>query len=110
MLTTILDNKGIELTINSNLFLEHIDLFPNKDKISSSIILIGINPSSGYLDKGHNPSPCYLYHIPNEYTNQSEKEDVGTVKNWGSGKNHKKLCYRYFGHICPIFNEVPFIS
>jgi hypothetical protein len=49
-----------------------------------------------------------LHHIPNELINQLGKEDVKTVKNWGSGKNHKKLCYRYFGHIYPLFNETDY--
>lgn len=109
LFSKILEYKGIELTNNANLFLEHIDLFPNEDKISSSIIVIGINPSSGDLDRGDNPSPCYLHHIPNELVNQLEKEDVRTFKNWGSGKNHKKLCYpKYFGHIYPLFNETDY--
>jgi hypothetical protein len=89
-----------------NRYVDTFDIIP--ENISSSALVISINPSSSDLDKNQDPSPCYLHFIPNEI--KSLRKDLMPVLNsWNSGKNGKKLCYPgYFNRIYKLFQNTDF--
>ena len=60
-----------------NRYVDTFDIIP--ENISSSALVISINPSSSDLDKNQDPSPCYLHFIPNEI--KSLRKDLMPVLN-----------------------------
>lgn len=89
-----------------NRYVDIFDIIP--ENISSSALVISINPSSSDLDKNQEPSPCYLHYIPNEI--KSLRKDLKPILNsWNSGKYGKRLCYPgYFNRIYKLFQNTDF--
>lgn len=102
-------DKEAKLKIDSNRFIDDLHLYPDSRSINSSVIVIGINPSSSDLDNNRKPDPCYIHSIPKELSFHLPNEYKNIVKKWGAGKSHKHLCYpRYFSHIYPLFNQTDY--
>ncbi len=87
-------------------YVDVFDVLP--ENISSSVLVISINPSSSDLDKNKEPSPCYVHYIPEEIKDQ--RIDLKSSFNtWNGGKSGKKLCYPgYFSRIYKLFQNTDF--
>ena len=87
-------------------YVDIFDIIP--ENITSSALVLSINPSSSDLDKNEEPSPCYLHYIPNEI--KLVRNDFKSILNtWNGGKNGKKLCYPgYFNRIYKLFQNTDY--
>jgi hypothetical protein len=87
-------------------YVDVFDIIP--ENISSSVLVISINPSSADLDSNQEPAPCHLHFIPEEI--KAIRKDLKPILNsWNSGKNGKKLCYPgYFNRIYKLFQNTDF--
>lgn len=87
-------------------YVDVFDIMP--ENISSSVLVISINPSSSDLDKNQEPSPCYLHCIPEEI--KTHRIDLKPILNtWNGGKFGKKLCYPgYFSRIYKLFQNTDY--
>jgi len=87
----------------------YVDVFEvMPENISSSVLVISINPSSSDLDNNQEPSPCYLHYIPDEI--KAHRIDLKPILNtWNGGKLGKNLCNPgYFGRIYKIFQNTDY--
>jgi hypothetical protein len=87
-------------------YVDVFDVMP--ENISSSVLVISINPSSSDLDNNQEPSPCYLHFIPDEI--KALRTDLKPILNtWNGDKFGKKLCYPgYFRRIYKIFQNTDY--
>jgi len=87
-------------------YVDVFDMMP--ENISSSVLVISINPSSSDLDNNQEPSPCYLHFIPDEI--KALRTDLKPILNtWNGDKFGKKLCYPgYFRRIYKIFQNTDY--
>lgn len=87
-------------------YVDVFDMMP--ENISSSVLVISINPSSSDLDNNQEPSPCYLHFIPDEI--KALRTDLKAILNtWNGDKLGKKLCYPgYFRRIYKIFQNTDY--
>ena len=87
-------------------YVDVFDMMP--ENISSSVLVISINPSSSDLDNNQEPSPCYLHFIPDEI--KALRTDLKPIFNtWNGDKLGKKLCYPgYFRRIYKIFQNTDY--
>lgn len=87
-------------------YVDVFDMMP--ENISSSVLVISINPSSSDLDNNQEPSPCYLHFIPDEI--KALRTDLKPILNtWNGDKLGKKLCYPgYFRRIYKIFQNTDY--
>lgn len=87
-------------------YVDVFDIMP--ENISSSVLVISINPSSSDLEKNQEPSPCYLHSIPEEI--KTHRIDLKPILDtWNGGKFGKKLCYPgYFSRIYKLFQNTDY--
>ncbi len=92
--------------IDTRRYLDHFDLLPTK--ITNSILVLGINPSSADLTRGREPDNCYVHYVYSELKNKSPEIQRVTDR-WNHGRNGKRFCYpSYFNRIYNLFNAVSF--
>ncbi len=105
---SIFEEISIKLygVIDNDRYLDHFHLIPQT--VDRSILILGINPSSADINKGNEPAPVFIHHIPQVVKNKST-EIMEVTSSWNHGREGKKFCYStYFNRIYTLFENTLF--